>query len=198
VSFRKVMDTEGGFTLLEVIVASILVGLLAIPLMMFGIKGLQSYTFLQTQSQTSTDLSTLSERIAKVVRGATSVITASANTLTIYGYFDPADTKPEQIRYFVSGTNLDIGETDPVGTAPNYTYPPANEVVTVAYTHLVMGATPMFTYYDSTGTILPTGFVNSEVMAVGIYVAANPTPGQNGTAISISTLATLRNFKTNL
>jgi len=198
VSFRRTMQSEGGFTLLEVIVASVLVGILAIPLMMFGYKGLQSYTFLETQSQTSTDLSTLSERIAKVVRGATSVITATSSTLTIYGYFDPDDTKPDQIRYFMSGTTMDIGVTPPSGTAPNYTYPSANEVIHTAYTSMALGATPMFTYYDSSGNQLAAGFTTSEVQAVGIYVAANPTPGQNSVPISVSTMVTLRNFKTNL
>ena len=57
-----------GFTLLEVLVVSTLTGIIAIPLMMFIYKGLQSYTFLQAQSNTSTELSTLSERIAKVLQ----------------------------------------------------------------------------------------------------------------------------------
>jgi hypothetical protein len=198
VSRHSRFTNSDGFTLLEVLVAGTLTGLIAIPLMMFTYKGLQSYQFLQAQSNTSTELSTLSERIAKVLRGATAVITAQNNTLTVYGYFSPADSQVDQIRYFINGTYLDIGVTPPSGTAPNYTYPPANEVIHVARVDLQMGSTPMFTYYDSSGNPLPNGFATSQVYAVGIYVAANPNPGQVGVPISVTTMATLRNFKTNL
>lgn len=190
--------TVTGFTLLEVLVASGLTGLIALPLMTYSYKGLQSYAFLQAQSNTATELSILSERIAKVLRGATAVITAQSNALTVYGYFDPADTTVDQIRYFINGTDLDIGVTPPSGTAPNYTYPSANETITAARVDLQMGSNPMFTYYDSSGNQLPNGFSNSQVYAIGIYVAANPSPGQVQVPISVKTLATLRNFKTNL
>ena len=191
-------NDSSGFTLLEVLVVSTLTGLIAIPLMMFTFKGLQSYAFLQAQSNTSTELSTLSGRIAKVLRGATTVINAQSNTLTIYGYFSPADATPDQIRYFINGTDLNIGVTPPSGTAPNYTYPSQNEVVTTTRVDLQMGGTPMFTYYDSNGNQLPSGFQNSEIYGIGIYVAANPSPGQVGVPISVKTFVTLRNFKTNL
>jgi type II secretory pathway pseudopilin PulG len=196
---RKLADEgSGGYTLLEMIIAGMLTGLLAIPLMIFSYKGLTSYEFLQAQSNTSTELSTLSERMAKVIRGATAVITAQNNTLTIYGYFSPQDSTVKQIRYFISGTNLDIGVTPPSGTAPDYTYPSANEVVTTTRVDLSMGAIPMFTYYDDSGTLLAAGFANSQVKAIGIYVAANPRTKQLAVPIELTTRVSLRNFKTNL
>jgi len=189
---------EGGYTLLELLIVGVLTALIAIPLMTFTFKGLQSYVFLQTQSDTSTELSTVTEGMAKVIRGTTDVVTAQANTLTVLAYFNPDDTVVKQVRYFVSGTDLDVGVTPPSGTAPNYTYPSANEVVTTLYHNLVMGSTPMFTYYDNTNTQLPNGFSTSSVNQVGIDVAANPTPNQVGVPIELSTRVTLRNFKTNL
>jgi prepilin-type N-terminal cleavage/methylation domain-containing protein len=192
------VKSSRGFTLLEVLVVSTLTGLIAIPLMMFIYKGLQSYAFLQAQSNTSTELSTLSERIVKVLRGATAVVNAGSNTLTVDGYFSPADVTPDQITYYISGTDLDIGVIPPSGTAPNYTYPAQNQVVTTTRVDLTMGGVPLFTYYDSNGNQLPSGFQNSQIYAIGVYVAANPSPGQVGVPISIKTLATLRNFKTNL
>lgn len=192
------LGSEEGFTLLELTIAGLLTGMLAIPLMFFTFKGLSSFQFLQSESNTSTELSTVSEAMAKVVRGTTSVITAQSNTLTVYAYFNPDDTLVKQVRYFVSGTNLDVGVTPPSGTAPNYTYPSANEVVTTMYSNLTMGSTPMFTYYDNTGTQLPNGFSNSEVNQVGIYIAANPSANQETVPIELTTRVTLRNFKTNL
>jgi hypothetical protein len=189
---------EEGFTLLELLIAALLTGMLAIPLMFFTFKGLSSFQFLQSESNTSTELSTVSEAVAKVVRGTTSVITAQPNTLTVYAYFDPDDTVVKQVRYFVSGTNLDVGVTPPSGTAPNYTYPSANEVVTTLYSNLVMGSNSMFTYYDNAGNQLPNGYTTGEVNQVGIYVAANPDANQETVPIELTTRVTLRNFKTNL
>ena len=191
-------NSEGGYTLLELTVVGVLTALIAIPLMYFTFKGLQSYQFLQTESNTSTELSTITEQMAKVIRGTTSIVTAQSNTLTILTYFNPDDTIEKQVRYFVNGTNLEVGVTPPSGTAPNYTYPSANEVVTTMYSNLSMGGNPMFTYYDDTNTQLPGGFNISAVNQVGLYVAANPTPNQVGVPIELTTRATLRNFKTNL
>ena len=188
----------GGYTLIELLVVIVIVGVLMIPLSIFTIRTMQSFQYLEYQSNTSIELSTLSERIAKVVRGTTGVVTASSNTLTIYGYFSPADTVVKQIRYFISGNNLEIGVTPPTGTAPNYTYNAANEKVTVVRVDLSMGGTPMFTYYDSSGNQLASGFANNQIGQIGIYVAANPNTKRLNVPIAVQTRVTLRNFKTNL
>lgn len=194
----KARGSEQGFTLLEVIVAGTLTGLISIPLMMFTYKGLQSYTFLQAQSNASASMSEASQAMSNWIRGATAVITAQNNSLTIYGYEAPDESVPYQIRFFISGTNLEVGMTPPSGTAPNYTYPTPNEVDTTIAQNLALGSTPMFTYYDSSGNQLSSGFTTSQVYAIGIYVASNPSPGQVSTPIAVSTFVTLRNFKTNL
>jgi prepilin-type N-terminal cleavage/methylation domain-containing protein len=194
---RRVFD-KAGYTLIELLIVITLTSMIAVPLVIFSYKGLSSYEFLQAQSNTSTELSTLSQRMGKVIRGATTIIDAQSNTLTIYGYFSPQDTMVKKIRYFISGTNLNIGVTSPSGTAPNYTYLAADETVTTTRVDLAMGSTPMFTYYDDAGTQLPNGFAVSQVKEVGLYVAANPRTKQLSVPISLTTRVTLRNFKTNL
>ncbi|MDB5179172.1 MAG: hypothetical protein JWN01_1115 [Patescibacteria group bacterium] len=196
-SHRKYAN-QGGYSLVELLVVITLTMVIAVPLVIFSYKGLTSYEFLQAQSNTSTELSTLSQRMGKVIRGATTVLDAQANTLTIYGYFSPQDTTVKKIRYFISGTNLNIGVTPPTGTAPNYTYPAADEVVTTTRVDLAMGSTPMFTYYDDSGTQLPNGFAVSQIKEIGLYVAANPRVKQLSVPLSLTTRITLRNFKTNL
>ncbi len=190
--------SQAGYTLIELLVVIVITGAISIPLTTFAIKGLTSYTFLEAQSNTSLELNILADRIAKVVRGATSVDTAQANTLIIYGYFSPQDTTIKKIRYFISGTNLNIGVTPPTGTAPNYTYDPANEVVTTTRIDLVMGSNPLFTYYDDAGNQLSNAFATSQVKDIGIYLAANPNAKQVPVPISLTTRVTLRNLKTNL
>jgi hypothetical protein len=173
-------------------------GLIFIPLTLFSINGMRSFSFLEAQSNTSVELNILFGRIAKVVRGTTGVVTASSNTLVIYGYFSPQDSVVKKIRYFVSGNNLNIGVTPPSGTAPNYTYNSANEVITTTRIDLVMGGQPMFTYYDDAGNLLPSGFTPGQVKSIGIFLSANPNTKTVPQPISLSTRVTLRNFKTNL
>ncbi len=195
---RSIPAAQGGYTLIELLVVVVLVGILSIPLATFTFQGMASYQYLQDESNTSIELSTLSERIAKVVRGTTGVVTAQNNTLTIYGYFSPADSVVDEISYFVSGKNFEVGVITPTGTAPNYTYNVANQKNTVLRDDLAMGATPIFTYYDSSGNALASGFSTGQIYQIGITVAANPNTTRLNVPISIATRVTLRNFKTNL
>lgn len=192
------LNNDRGYSLIELLIVITITGMIAIPLTLFAIKGATSYTFLEAQSNTSVELNILMNRITKVVRGATSVDTASPNTLTVYGYFSPQDTTIKKIRYFVAGTNLNIGVTPPTGTAPNYSYNSNDEVITTTRVDLVMGGKPLFTYYDDSGNVLNTGFATSQVKNIGIFLSANPNIKQVKTPISMSTRVSLRNLKTNL
>ncbi|HEX3082289.1 MAG TPA: prepilin-type N-terminal cleavage/methylation domain-containing protein [Candidatus Saccharimonadia bacterium] len=189
---------DAGYSLIELLVVMTLTAMIAVPLVIFSYKGLTSYEFLQAQSNTSTELAILADRMGKVIRGTTGVIDAQANTLTIYGYFSPQDTVVKKVRYFINGTNLNIGVTPPTGTAPNYTYNVADEVVTTTRIDLTMGTNSMFTYYDDSGNVLPNGFSVGQIKAIGLYVAANPRTKQLTVPVAITTRVTLRNFKTNL
>jgi prepilin-type N-terminal cleavage/methylation domain-containing protein len=192
------LNGQRGYSLIELLVVISITTAIAVPLTNFMIKGLTGYNFLQAQSDTALELNTLADRITKVVRGATSVDTAQNNTLIIYGYFSPQDTVIKKIRYFVNGTNLNIGVTPPTGTAPSYTYDPANEVITTTRIDLVMGGNSLFTYYDDVGNQLTGAFQVSQIKQIGLYVAANPNAKQVPVPISISTKVTLRNLKVNL
>jgi prepilin-type N-terminal cleavage/methylation domain-containing protein len=189
---------EDGYSLLELLVVIVITGMIALPLSTFFIKGLSSFQFIQVQSDTALELQTLTDRVAKVVRGVTNVDTASPNTLIVYGYFSPQDTVIKKIRYFVNGTNLNIGVTPPSGTAPNYTYLSSDEVITTTRIDLAMGANSLFTYFDDAGNQLTGSFQPGQVKEIGIFVAANPNTRQIPVPISISTKITLRNLKTNL
>lgn len=195
---RRASSNEYGYSMIELLIVITITGLIAGPLTVLAIKGVTSYTFLEAQSNTSVELNILINRITKVVRGATSVDTASPNTLIVYGYFSPQDSTIKKIRYFISGTNLNIGVTPPSGTAPNYTYNSASEVITTTRVDLVMGSKSLFTYYDDAGNVLSTSFLPSQVKNIGIYLAANPSAKQVPVPISLSTRVTLRNLKTNL
>jgi prepilin-type N-terminal cleavage/methylation domain-containing protein len=190
--------TSAGYSLIELLVVMGIISLISVPLTSFMIRGVTSFTFLEAQSNTSLELNTLSARVTKVIRGTTGIDTAQPNTLILYGYFSPQDTVIKKIRYFISGTNLDIGVTPPTGTAPSYTYDPLNEVITTTRVDLVMGGQPLFTYYDDSGNTLSGAFNASQVKEVGLFISANPNQRAVPVPISLSTKVTLRNLKVNL
>jgi hypothetical protein len=187
-----------GYSLVELLVVISLTSMIAVPLVVFSYKGLTSYEFLQAQSNTSIELSSMSQRIGKVLRGTTGVIQAQANSLTVYGYFSPADTVIKKVHYYISGNNLIIGVTNPDQATAPFTYVSNTEQTTIVRVDLAMGSNNMFTYYDDAGNVLPNGFAVGQIKAVGIYVAANPRVKQLSVPISLTTRVTLRNFKTNL
>jgi hypothetical protein len=196
---RALLVYQAGYSLVELLVVMSLTTMIAIPLVTFSYKGLTSYAFLQAQSDTSTELSSLSARIGKVLRGTTGVLDAQANTITVYGYFSPADTVIKKIRYYISGNNLIIAVTDPDNASIPATYNNNNdEPPIITRVDLAMGTNNMFTYYDDVGNVLPTGFSVGQIKAIGIYVAANPRTKQLSVPIAVTTRVTLRNFKTNL
>ena len=189
---------QGGFTLLEIMIALTIVVMLSVLLGKVTVDGFTHYQYLQYQANGSADLSNILIRVSKVIRGATSVDTAQANTLTVYGFFVPQDVTADKIRYFVSGTSLKVGVIRPTGTAPNYTYPAANEVVTTISNNSTTSPLPIFTYYDEAGNQLAVGFSAAQVKQVGIYLSTNPSPHYLHINLSTGTRVTLRNAKTNL
>ena len=190
--------SQAGYSLLELIVSMVIIGGITVPLSTFIINGMKSYQFLQAQSDTSTELGSLSNRISRVVRGTTGIIDAQTNTLTIYAYFSPQDTVVKKVRYFISGSNLNIGVTPPTGIAPTFTYNASDEVIKTVRLDLVMGSNSLFTYYDDAGNQLTSGFQTSQIKQVGLYVAANGSTKLVTVPIAVQTRVTLRNFKTNL
>lgn len=179
---------QRGYTMIELLVVIVITTAIAIPLGQFAISGMKSYSLLEAQSNTSVELNILAGRIAKVVRGATSVVSATPNELKIYGYFSPQDTVTKLIRYTISGNRLTIGVTPPSGP----------EVTSDVRIDITNGSTPMFTYLDDNNNSLGASPTPGTVKQIGVYLSANPAPKLNPKTISLSTNITLRNLKTNL
>ena len=195
---RKLRLDQRGFTLLEFLVVLSITGMIAGPLALFFINGVKSYNLIDMQTNTSTEVVTLSGKITSVIRNATSVSAAADNSLTIIAYAKPTDTVVSQYRYFLSGNRLNVGVTPASGAAPNYTYPAANEVIKTLRSDLAMAGTPLFTYYDETDTQLTGTIDATSVTQVGLYLAVNPNTIQFKKPIIITNQVSIRNLKTNL
>jgi hypothetical protein len=183
---------------LELLVVIVIITLITGPLALFFTRGLMSYNQLDMQTNSATELGILSGKITTVIRNATGVDTAQDNTFIFYSYNKPTDTAVSKYRYFVSGNTLSVGIIAAQGTAPNYTYPSASEVVKVMRTDLAMNSQPMFTYYDMGGSQLTGTFDVDAVRQVGLFLSVNPNTVQLAKAVSVTNRVTIRNLKDNL
>ena len=192
------INRQSGFTLLEILIVITIMAIATGLVATFVGNSFNAYGFLQAKASTSSDANLELDRVSRVIRGATQVLNAGTNSLTVYAYFSPRDNAPDQVNYYVSGTSFLAAVIPASGTAPNYTYNVANQQNYTLITHLTNGAQVAFTYYDDQGNQLTGAFSTIQVKQISIYLATNPYPNVLHVPVVIQTTDTLRNLKTNL
>jgi hypothetical protein len=158
------------------------------------------YSKYQTDASNFTELATQSQRIADVLRGVTDIVSESANDLTVYAYFSPADTYVSLTHYYLNAA----GTAVMVDVTPMTANPPIGTPITgqtKTYTIISNYFQPpggnLFTYYDASGTAmgLPISDEHS-IIEIQVSLAEPGSHTQNGQ--TLSTTVSLRNRKTNL
>lgn len=125
--------------------------------------------------------------------GAFPIATAATSTITFYANVD-SDSPVERIRYYLSGTTLYRGVTNSAGNPPSYTGQP--ETITTIATYVRNASTtPLFSYYDSTGAVLPTPVDTSQIASVAITAQIDLNPTRAPSIFTLSETATLRNLR---
>ncbi len=195
-----------GFTLVETLVALGIFLVIALLLANFG----KSIFFLNGSLQSNLSAQTDAQRIVKAMVfelrsaspssvGAYPIASVSTSSLTFYSDIDKTTYK-EQVRYFLQGSNLIKGVTEPSGSP--LTYNLANEKQQTLLHDVISTSTPIFDFYDSnfTGTSSPLSYpVNiPSIRLVKITVTIDRDPNRSPTSISVTSEVTLRNLKDNL
>lgn len=195
----KTVKGQKGFTLLEVVMA---IGIFSI--LMVGINLLFISLYRQQGSsaamiERTRVMNNLIDTMAKELRegnrgenGHFFIETASNNTITFYSDIDD-DNLTEKVSYSLSGSTLNKSVTQP-GSDFQYS---SSATVTVAFSEVQNGSTPIFTYYDEnyTGTgssmALPVSVLN--VRLVGVSLTTNSTNRYKSYPLHIETKIQLRN-----
>src|SRR5882757_8019597 len=95
------MASEQGFTLVELMVSMTLLAVVMMIFLVFFKSSLFDYLDLQADASNFTELSSQDMRMASVIRGITSISSASANDLSAYAYFYPNDSYVSLVHYYL-------------------------------------------------------------------------------------------------
>ncbi len=202
----KYNNSQTGFTLIEVLVASVIIIVIVGVFSLFATSFFQTYQFSFDKNMAVAEAQDSLRRITRLIReartseiGSYPLVTANDQEIIFYGDYDN-DGTAERIRFFLSGTTLKQGIIEPVGTPPDY--PVESETVQILSDHIRNNATPLFYYYNGdwpgdtqnnplapSDRLLKTRLVTFRLL-IGI------TPDSDN--IELSSSAQMRNLKNNL
>jgi type II secretory pathway pseudopilin PulG len=192
-------NKQAGFTIVELLIVIIITVLVATIFFQFASVSIGQYIRLQTDASRNANMASQSQRIAKVVRGATSITSAGAYDMQLYSYFYPSDTYVSQTRYYLDATKMVLKvDVTPMSANPPQGSPLAGQTrtYTIIPQYYYSSTTSLFNYLDASGNTLtqPINDLNA-IKMVKINLAAKDT---RNTTQSLSLQVNLRNKKTNL
>ena len=203
---KKFFPAQHGVSLLEVVIA---LGIFAAATVVTSTYIFQGYTANRYALEMSDAVEHARTGIAAMARevrearfaenGDYPIVLADAQTFTFYSDLD-SDAALERVRYFLSGTNLQKGVIEPVGSPA--AYPSGNEVVTTVSQYVRNAAEPVFTYYTGSyptvTTPLSTPADPSLTRLIILHLKINIDPFTAPGDFTLDQAIHLRNLKDNL
>lgn len=196
---------SNGFGLIEMMVSVFILSLVvAVAAVFFGYY-IKNYNFSFQQGQVIADADFLFARINEEVRemrvsedGGYPLVVANDNEIGFYSNVDNDDSV-EKVRYFLSGTEIIRGVTEPSESIP--IYDSMNETVSVVASD-IRNTTPIFYYYnqnwpgDNENNPLAQAdrLIETRLVKVELVININPTENED---FKIDTEIMMRNLKTN-
>lgn len=191
-----------GFSLAEFVIGLAVLGILIVVAYPFFNTTLRQFFTIEQEGLMFSQLSLQSQRIAKVLRGATDITQATNTEITAYAYFAPNDAYVSLIHYYknAEGTKLFADVTPMSANPPAGTLLTAQQrTVTIIENFYSSPSVNTFEYLDAAGANLSLPITDLHtIKGVRVNLAVPITlPSQSGND-TITTQVSLRNRKTNL
>ncbi len=191
-----------GFTITELTVVIVLVAIVSTIMYSVFNTSISSYFGLQQDSIMFSELSSGAQRVGTVLRGLTTIESASSDELTLQAYFSPQDSVVSQIHYYLSGdTKKLLADVTPYSASPPSGSLLQNQkkTYTIIDSFYKKAGVSTFEYLDSTGNQIPAPI--SDLFSVKGIRANLAVPINSPTDLGNKTMTvqvSLRNRKTNL
>lgn len=189
---------ETGFTLVELLIVISLVAVIFITFSSFFTNYLILYSNYQQDANNFTELAEQSERVTQVLRGLTDIVSDSANSLTVYAYFSPADTYVSEVTYYLNANDTQLlASVTPMTANPPIGTPITSETktYTIISNYYQKPGGSLFSYFgaEEVPLSLPISDEHS-IMEIQVNLAEPESRNTNGQSLSIT--VSLRNRET--
>lgn len=189
------------FTLVEVVVVVAITSVVGLALSSMILYTYRTNTYIYQQSAATDNARRGLEFALQNLREATTgadgsypVSVAATSSVTFYSDVD-VDGSVERVRYFLSGSTLYRGVTNPAGSPPSYTGQSEATTTIASYVKNFIANSPVFTYYAENGTALAVPADPADVRTVGMGVMVDVDPNRTPTTYSLTGSATFRNLR---
>ena len=190
---------QEGFTIVELTMVIVMIGLLVGTFYVFFNNSLSQYLTLQKDGSDFTDLAYQSQRIGNVLRGTTDIVSETADDITCYAYFSPNDTYVSLIHYYKTAGNAQmLADVTPMSANPPIGTPITAQKKTFKIINNFYQSPSLstFVYLDETGATLALPIADEHTIK-GIQVNL-AVKGAHNSDQAVSLQVSLRNRKTNL
>jgi prepilin-type N-terminal cleavage/methylation domain-containing protein len=200
------MNRDNGFTLVEVVVAVFVVGIVVAMSASMFVFYFRNFNFTFEQGRTVSQSQVAMGRVLADIReartsedGAYPLAIANDQEIEFYSDIDN-DDKVERVRYFLTGNVFQKGVVEP--GSPPLVYDPNSEEIEEITSFVRNGVNPIFYYFNSDW---PGDEVNNpleqskrllETRLVRVELLLNTDPDQQSD-FTVSTEVMVRNLKTN-
>lgn len=194
-----------GFTLTEIVVSVGIFSFIIIGIGTFSGDVFRYNRVVSNSISAQQDARQILRKFANELRtaqasanGSFALAEVGDNALTFFSDVDK-DGTIEQVRYYMSGTDLLRSTIEPSGVPAVYT---ATPVVVTLIRNLMNGGTPVFTYFDAnysgSGSALSQPVNANTVRLVKINLVIEQDLTQAPVPITVTTQVSIRNLKDNL
>ncbi len=203
---KSSINKQLGFTLVEIMIVTVILSILVMLLSMLMSNSFKTYSFNRKGIEAQDSAAKALRDFENKSRSVEQLLTTEKNEFAFYAYI-AGDQRPapSKIRYYVQDSKLIREIYHPTGTGPNYTYLTAPDTTETIATG-VINTNDIFSYYsgdnysynNDSATLLPFPISMALVKMVRITLEVDLDTTKAPEASHETTLVNLRNLKRNL